>query len=265
MTRLLLAVLLLTLGGCSDPPPAPSTADRDELTGSTWLLTEGEGPAGSVLVADGARVTLRFDEASDQLGGVSGCNHYGAEVALDGDAIEVGGLGGTEMACEQPLMEVERRYLDALAGVDTVTVEGDVLTLTGPDARLLYDREPDAPTEALLGTTWRLESVVHGEGDAAAVSQAGDPAELRLGQGTLELQTSCVRVAAEWVEQGAEFRITSSSYEYADEDAVCLHDDPEQQRILEVFDGAFTAEVDGDLLTLHATRSDTGLQFRAEG
>lgn len=262
-TRLaVLPLLVVACGGPSATPPADPPVAVEDLTGSTWLLREGEGPAGSVLTVPDARVTLRFEEGGDQLGGVSGCNHYGGEVTLDGDHVRIGQQSGTDMGCERPLMEVEQRYLETLRAVDTYTVDADVLTLTGTDARLTFDRQPDAPTAALLGTRWRLEAVVEGDGDDAAATPAGDPAELWLDDGTLELVTDCVRVDAEWVEQGAEYRITASRHDYADVDAACLHDDPEQQRILEVFDGAFTAEVDGERLTLRATRSATALQLR---
>lgn len=248
------------LAACTGSPAELPPSQTGEVAGSTWVLGEGEGPAGPVLTDD-ARVTLHVDEERDQLGGVSGCNEYGAQLSLDGDTIEVGGFSGTAMACERAVMEVERRYLEALQAVDTLAVDGDRLELSGPDTTLIFDRRPDAPTDDLVGTRWRLESVIEGEG--AAASPSGDPAELRIGDGTLTLETSCVRAEADWVERGAEFRITSSAYDYADRDAACLHEDAEQQRIVEVFDGAFTAAVEDGVLTLRATRSDTALRFRA--
>jgi heat shock protein HslJ len=254
------AGLLLVLTACSEASlsvEGPAAA----LIDSTWLLVEGEGPEGSVEPNREARVTLRFEPGGDGFAGVAACNEYGGRATVRGDAVAIGELGHTDMACEPAVMTVEQRYLAALQRADTLTVSDHILELTGRGARLVFERQPDAPTADLLDTTWRLESLITGDGEDAVLTQAQDPAELVMEDGTLSLVTSCVEVDAEWVEQGAEYRITAATYDYADPDADCLREDAEQQHILEVFDGAFTAEVDGDVVTLLATRSSTGLQF----
>lgn len=256
----LASLLALALAGCG----AAGSEARADLEGVTWLLVDGESRAGAL---DGsvARATLLLEPGADEAGGISFCNHWFGLVTVSGDEIDFDGLGGTEMGCEPTLMDLEAGYLDALAGVDTFTTDGRTLTLEGPDERLVFEREPKAPTADLLGTTWTLESVIHGDGPDGAVASAMDPAELTLGDGTLTLTSSCLDIEARWVAQGSEYRVTESAFEYADPDAACFHGDPEQQVIASVVDDAFTAEVDGDVLTLHATRSDTGLQFRAGG
>ncbi|MBS3939529.1 MAG: META domain-containing protein [Actinobacteria bacterium] len=257
-----LALIVVALAGCGDAPPDPSTAGASELAGTTWVLVEGESRAGPL---DGsvARATLLLEPGADEAGGTSFCNHWFGLVEVDGDQIDLDNLGGTEMGCEPPVMDLEAGYLDALAGVDTFTVEDERLTLEGPNERLVFEPEPEAPTAALLDTRWVLESLIEGDGPDGSVASAMDPAELTLGDGTLALTSSCLQIDAKWVEQGSEYQITESAFDYADPDAACFHDDPEQQAIASVVDSAFTAEVDGDVLTLHATRSDTGLQFRA--
>ncbi|HSK22281.1 MAG TPA: META domain-containing protein [Egicoccus sp.] len=248
----------LALAGCGEV----GSEARADLEGVTWVLVEGESRAGS-LDGSAARATLLIEPDADEAGGVSFCNHWFGLVEVDGDQIDLDNLGGTEMGCEAPVMDLEAGYLDALAGVDTFTVDDERLTLEGPNERLVFEREPEAPTAELLGTTWTLESVINGQGPDGAVASAMDTAELTLGDGTLTLTSSCLDIEARWVEQGSEYRVTESAFEYADPDAACFHDDPEQQAIASVVDDAFTAEVEGDVLTLHATRSDTGLQFRA--
>lgn len=256
----IVSLLAIVLAGCGSGDPAGGAEDVEDIT---WVLTEGEGRAGPMDALDGARVTFRLEPGGDEVGGVSGCNHYFGTAQVDGGSVAFGALGGTEMGCDQPVMELEANYLDALAGVDTLEVDGDSLVLEGPDERLVFEREPDAPTADLLGTSWILESVIEGDGPDGTVASATDPAELTLGDGTLTLASSCLDIDVKWIEQGSEYRVTDSAFEYADPDAACFHDDPEQQAIASVVDSAFTAEVEGDVLTLHATRTDTGLQFRA--
>lgn len=248
----------VVLAGCGGGGSSAAT----EVEDVTWVLTEGESRAGP-LDGSAARATLLIEAGADEAGGVSFCNHWFGSVAVDGDQIDLANLGGTEMGCEPPLMDLEAGYLDALEGVDTFTVEDGRLTLEGPNERLVFEPEPEAPTAELLGTTWILESVIQGQGPDGSVASAMDPAQLTLGDGTLTLTSSCLDIEARWVEQGSEFRVTDSAFDYADPEAACFHDDPEQQAIASVVDSAFTAEVEGEVLTLHATRGETSLQFRA--
>ncbi len=115
-----------------------------ELEGVQWTLLKldwsdpygGEPP-----------ITIVFD--GERVAGSSGCNRYFAAVA-EGDvpgAISVGQAGGTMMACPDEVMEVERRYLGALAGVsDYGFMLGDlVLTYTNTDgafAALFFEPGP---------------------------------------------------------------------------------------------------------------------------
>ena len=57
---------------------------------------------------------------------------------MDGDALAVDGLGGTEMACEPDVMAAETAYLGALGPADTVARDGADLVLTGDDVRLRF-------------------------------------------------------------------------------------------------------------------------------
>jgi heat shock protein HslJ len=55
------------------------------------------------------------------------------EYRVDGDATTIGQLGQTEMACEEPRMQVEQAYLTALAQVTTASRVVDTL-ITGEAA-----------------------------------------------------------------------------------------------------------------------------------
>jgi heat shock protein HslJ len=263
-SRVLLAAVVLGVVACGQSPgPAAGGGDlRAEVADVTWVLEDGLGPDGEVTPSPDARITLHLEVDGDTFGGVSACNHYGGELHLDGSSVQIDQLHQTDMGCEPDTMTVESRYLSALQAVDSVAMEDGLLHLRGDGTDLRFARLPDPPTSALSGTTWRVESIGHGRGDDAPISQAADPAELTIDDGTLHYASSCVEVDAEWVQQGAEYRLTSSSYQYADEPADCLHDDPEQQQMLSVFDGAFTAELEGDRLTLQATRGEVLLVLR---
>jgi len=63
---------------------------------------------------------------------------------VDGDAVAVGAIAQTRMACtDDARSELETRYLAALARVTTARVGGGspaILTLSGPDETLVFDR-----------------------------------------------------------------------------------------------------------------------------
>lgn len=97
-----------------------------ELEGSEWVLARWRAdlPAPSVPV-----VSLSYAEG--RFSGNAGCNRYGAAVR-DGDA--AGGLVvsqsvATRMACEEPRMRVESRFLQSLSGVQAFRFSPGTLML----------------------------------------------------------------------------------------------------------------------------------------
>ena len=84
------------------------------LAGTEWVLTQMKW---NEPVQEGAEVTLAF--ANDKILGKSACNRYSASVE-QGEApgdLKIGMAMGTRMACPDELMDVEHKYLDALAHV----------------------------------------------------------------------------------------------------------------------------------------------------
>ena len=101
-----------------------------DLESVEWVLKQfGSGD----YAANEPEITLVFDDG--RVGGHSGCNRYMGHVnTKDGaGAIGFGPLAGTMMACPQELMELERRYLKALAGVHKFSFLVGQLALTSVD------------------------------------------------------------------------------------------------------------------------------------
>jgi len=87
---------------------------------------------------DDAPVTLNVE--GSQVSGRSGCNQYFGEFTLVDGRVTLGGLGGTEMACEEPIMALEAAYLGGLAKVGAARMDGETLVLTGPAVELRFKR-----------------------------------------------------------------------------------------------------------------------------
>jgi heat shock protein HslJ len=102
----------------------------NDLEGVEWVLVSlGEGedtPAEPEL-------TLVFD--GERVAGHSGCNRYmgGVTVGDGNNELEFGPLAGTMMACPPDLMDLERKYLKALAGARRFSFLVGQLVLTSVD------------------------------------------------------------------------------------------------------------------------------------
>ena len=83
-------------------------------------------------VAAGPRpITLRYE--GGRIAGFAGCNRYFASLEVrDGDAVSVGTAGATRMACPEPQMAIESRFLKVLAGTRGAQIVDGRLVLRGP-------------------------------------------------------------------------------------------------------------------------------------
>jgi heat shock protein HslJ len=117
------------------------TLSLDTLAGTEWMLAELNR---NEPIQEGAEVSLVFGEG--KVSGKSACNRYSAGVE-QGEApgdLMIGPAMGTRMACPGKLMELERKYLDALSHVTGFSFLAGKLVLTwekdGNWSVLIFDR-----------------------------------------------------------------------------------------------------------------------------
>jgi heat shock protein HslJ len=143
MSRLLAAafaaiVVLVAACGDTSAPSVPSVPPVALQPSGEWLLSAGTVDGQQLnLVAD-APVT--FVVEGSNVSGRSACNQYFGQFALVDGHVSLSGLGGTEMACEEPIMTLEGAYLAGLVKVDAARMEGDALVLSGPATELRFER-----------------------------------------------------------------------------------------------------------------------------
>jgi heat shock protein HslJ len=78
-----------------------------------------------------AEITLAIE--AGRISGKSACNRYSADIE-EGDNpgdISIGPAMGTRMACPEPLMEIEKQYLEMLAQVTSFSFHVGQLALNG--------------------------------------------------------------------------------------------------------------------------------------
>src|ERR1700759_3192201 len=82
------------------------------LSGTDWKLEDLGGAA-----ADHGDATLSFPEPG-KIAGNGSCNRFFGSAEINGDAIKLGGIGSTRMACPEPIMAQESKYLEALQAAE---------------------------------------------------------------------------------------------------------------------------------------------------
>lgn len=109
------------------------------LAGSSWnVIAYNNGKEAVVSVINGTEITAEFDQ-DGQLTGSAGCNSYFASYETDDDAIRIGPVGSTRMACSEPegIMEQEQQYLAALELADTYKIDGMNMEMRAADGALV--------------------------------------------------------------------------------------------------------------------------------
>jgi heat shock protein HslJ len=138
---LLAGALAAALAACAAPPPAEPPVSR-EVTGA-WVIEQARTEP--MLDKRRARLVLGRD---GQLSGHTSCNAMKGSFTLTGDALKVGPIATTRMACGPLLLEQEDRILTALEIAATARVRPDgLLELRDADGRgvLRATRAPDQP------------------------------------------------------------------------------------------------------------------------
>ncbi len=104
------------------------TVERD---GDAWILERFAEEQKATPALKATEVTLKFEDGllrldSGEVSGSAGCNTYTAGYVLDGDELDFERLAATKMACGEPIMEQEQRYLSFFEDVKSYyqTIDG---------------------------------------------------------------------------------------------------------------------------------------------
>ena len=187
------------LAGCCRIPPAPFEA-------TTWRLNSPGRTTGDATDATAAPPTVRF--ADGRASGFSGCNRFTGGFKREGDTLTVGPLGGTMMACPEPRMTVEKRFLDGLAGAHRVAIAGDRLTLTPASGTpLVFQAEPE-PT--LEGVEWKVTGFNNGR-QAVVSAVTGTTLTLNFENGMVRGSSGCNTFRAPYTSDGNRLTIGAAA------------------------------------------------------
>ena len=248
-SRTLLVVTLVALvsTGCAFRP----VADLD----GEWVLLRGSVGGEPLELIEGARVSLRID--GSEIGGTAACNQFGGDIDRDGERVTIGALSMTEMACAEPIMGLEAAYLEGFARVDTARRDVDRLRLTGPATELEFTVLEPTPDADLVGTQWRLESLIAGD---AVSSVFGEATLLLADDGAVSGSTGCRSFGGTYTLEGAELTVADL---VVDQRACDGQSAGQDGQVLEVLSGPVQVSLSGDRMTLMSGAN--GLDYRAGG
>jgi heat shock protein HslJ len=233
-----LSGLILSLTACgegSSVPPAAGASGR-------WQLESGTLQGEPLPLVPGYRITLTID--GDSVTGRSACNWYGGTIRIDGDNLSFGEIGGTDMGCRPKVMSSEQAYLMALQLVDKVSRHGPALVFSRGDTALRFAPLPPVPEATLIGSLWRLETLIDGD---TAVSVNGERPTLEFrDDGSFSGSTGCRKLSGNYVVSGDEVLAA----ELAAEGRCPASLTDQDGHVVTVLGDGFTVAIDGDQLIL---------------
>jgi heat shock protein HslJ len=241
--------------GCCRVSEAPVASET--LENATWRLTELPGqtlPAAQ----DRNAVTVSFD--AGRVHGFAGCNQFMGSYTLEGGRLVLGVLGGTMMACPEPAMSVENRFLKSFSGALSVAVSGSNMTLTpanGGDA-LQFER---APPPRLEGVLWEVTGYNNGR-QAVVSPETGTRLTLMFRDGEVSGSSGCNRFHGSFTVEGGALKIRPlATTRKACEDEVMT----QEQEFLRALESATTWGVVRGMLDVHRADGERVLTANAAG
>lgn len=251
MRLIVLLLAALVTAGCA----STATADEASPEGRTFVSVTVAGEQ----IPGGGPLTLSF--ADGQLSAYAGCNRGSGPADLADGHLSTQ-LATTMMGCPPPYADADawmERFLAARPAwslsADTLTLSTDAVTVTLRDKAVV---DPDRP---LIGTTWRVDTLVSEQGAMTSVAlEQARPTLTLHGDRTVTGWTGCHTFygRAEVVDSTVTFAPVNTA------GPACGGELGDIERsIVGVLDGPVEATIDADRLTLRGAKGH-GLVLRAE-
>jgi len=205
---IVLAAALAGCGGAGDAPattatgpaPAPQPAPgpgrvprAGELIGRSFtaITLRGRRPVA------GSEVAVAFER--DRLAVATGCNGLSGGWSIADGRLRTAELTQTMIGCEPRVTRQEAWLRELVESAPRIALEGSRLTLARADGStvVLTERARPGGPPPIVGTRWRLESIVEGAGrggSASSVPAGVEPPTLLLrADGRVDLFAGCNR------------------------------------------------------------------------
>ena len=238
-------------GGAGGSRPAP-------LAGRTFVSESVTADGEPRPLVEGTHIEIGFSD-DGRMRATASCNTLSGAIEVRASRIVVGELSSTRIGCSPERHEQDRWLAAVLSADPAYVVRGTRLLLeTGGTAIRLVDRTARHPDRPLVGTEWRLESVLDGE--TVSSLPPGTGATLRFGDDALSLQVvDCNRGTAGVVIANLAIEVGVLSMT----ERACAPDPSAVEfAVVDVLQGIVGYRIDGGVLTLWRPAGE-GLLLRA--
>ncbi|MFJ7987898.1 META domain-containing protein [Streptomyces sp. NPDC096351] len=243
-----------TEGGSSGSGPgsgSDSLAPDLVVAGTHWTIGAVTVDGRRSAAPDGARVEFGTD---GRAGGNSGCNSFGATVAVKGDTLTVSPKEITKIGCPEDLARFEKDLVKAFDGRLKGRQQGETLTLASADGRngLELTAETALP---LRGTTWKIDGLVSGGTASSLTPGTGGKARLVIGaDGRISGNLGCNDFGATARVEGKKLTVEGPA---ATTRMMCTGTQMQlETQLYEILDGPLTYRLDHRKLTLTDARGE---------
>jgi heat shock protein HslJ len=220
------------------------------VPGTSWeVISYNNGKQAVVSVINGSAISLNFG-TDGQVSGNAGCNTYSGGYQASGNALKVGPLASTMMACDKPasVMDQEQQYLAALQNSATYEIAGDTLTIRDASGAMQVVAKVNPPA-GLPGTAWEVMMVNNGK-EAVVGLLTGSKISLNFGtDGRLSGNSGCNTYNGGFEAGGTSLKIgplASTMMACATPQGVM----EQEQQYLAALQNSATYEIAGDTLTI---------------
>jgi len=123
--RIFITILFAAIlfAGCDETKKVIDVAGNVQLSGAYKISSINDQA-----ISDNAP-SINFVALDKSIRGNTGCNSFFGKYTLDLYALSFSEIGSTEMACDQPIMDVENAFMNALRNTGSYQLENSVLTL----------------------------------------------------------------------------------------------------------------------------------------
>lgn len=242
------AAAALVITGCGDEGSAkPGGGSVRELPdGRTFLSTSVINGDSTRPLAEGTRIRLEF--AGDELSAYAGCNYLGfGDARQEDDRLVVDQTSSTDIGCDRQRADQDDWLADFLTSEPTVRLDGDSLWLASQDTTIkLLDLEVATPDRPLVGTRWRINTVI----DVGSENSYNAKAEAYLifgDDGAVRGRTACNSFGARYQTDGSKLRVSRlvTTDQGCDGYAAIIED-----ALYDVLSGDSTIDIETNQLTL---------------
>jgi heat shock protein HslJ len=118
-----IVVIALLITACDETKKVVNVTENVQLSGAYRISS-----ISNKAVSENAPF-INFITLEKTIRGNTGCNNFFGNYTIDLYTLSFNDIGSTEMACEQPIMDVENSFLRALWNTGSYDLENSVLTL----------------------------------------------------------------------------------------------------------------------------------------